>query len=128
MNKIMTFIGATITAFLRWRNYSDRASRSEYWYYALFCGLVNILLMFIMFLLLSSSLHTLFYICYLVFLGFLYVPGLSLSVRRLHDINLSGWMLIFAFVPVIGGFALLIAFLYPGTKGANKYGPDPAHA
>ncbi len=51
--------------------------------------------------------------------------GFALIIKRCHDINRSGWFLILAFVPM-GAFALLgiLAFM-PGTKGENKYGPDP---
>jgi hypothetical protein len=60
------------------------------------------------------------------------IPGIALFIRRLHDINQTGWIylgLVAAnFVPVlnmIAGIAAIVIACIPGTKGPNKYGPDP---
>jgi uncharacterized membrane protein YhaH (DUF805 family) len=52
--------------------------------------------------------------------------GLAAGVKRWHDRNKSGWWILIALVPVIGGLWYLIecGFL-PGTAGPNTYGPDP---
>jgi uncharacterized membrane protein YhaH (DUF805 family) len=52
--------------------------------------------------------------------------GLAAGVKRWHDRNKSGWWVLIALVPVIGGLWYLIecGFL-PGTAGPNTYGPDP---
>jgi hypothetical protein len=53
---------------------------------------------------------------------FLAIPALSLTIRRLHDIDRSGWWLLLNFVP--GGIAVLIVFaLQDGAAGANRFGP-----
>jgi uncharacterized membrane protein YhaH (DUF805 family) len=51
-------------------------------------------------------------------------PSVTLTIRRLHDINLTAWFIIIAFIPVISLFFFLFLFFYPGTKGDNKYGPQ----
>lgn len=60
------------------------------------------------------------------------LPSIMLSIRRFHDLNQTGWLFLLFFVvgqiPVIGilsGLANLIWFIFPGTDGPNKYGPDP---
>ncbi len=55
--------------------------------------------------------------------------GLAIGVKRWHDRNKSGWWILIALVPVIGGLWYLIecGFL-PGTAGPNTYGPDPLTA
>ena len=55
----------------------------------------------------------------------LVVPGLAVKVRRLHDIGLSGWWLLAACVPLIGGFIDLFFGLKRGDAGENRFGPDP---
>jgi uncharacterized membrane protein YhaH (DUF805 family) len=55
------------------------------------------------------------------------VPALAVAVRRLHDQDRSGWLLLLLLIPVLGGFALLVLFLLDGTHGPNRYGPDPKH-
>ena len=52
------------------------------------------------------------------------LPSLGLNVRRLHDINQSGWWLLIAFTG-IGVLLLLYWAIQPGTAGANQYGADP---
>lgn len=56
-------------------------------------------------------------------------PSLALGVKRFHDRNKSGWWVLIALVPIIGGLWYLIecGFL-PGTQGANQYGADPLAA
>jgi uncharacterized membrane protein YhaH (DUF805 family) len=53
------------------------------------------------------------------------VPSLSSQVRRLHDSGLSGWNLLWAGVPYIGGIIMLILTLRDSEKGSNKWGPNP---
>ena len=65
--------------------------------------------------------------------GFLYfgyallmiIPGISVFVRRMHDIGKSGWWYFIALIPIIGGIWLLVLCLTEGTHGDNEYGPDP---
>jgi uncharacterized membrane protein YhaH (DUF805 family) len=55
------------------------------------------------------------------------VPGLAVAVRRLHDHDKRGILLLLGLVPVAGWIALLVLTLMPGTQGENIYGPDPRH-
>lgn len=50
----------------------------------------------------------------------------ALSVRRLHDLNRNGWLLLIAFIPFIGFFFSLYMIFAPGTTGSNNYGPAPS--
>ena len=60
----------------------------------------------------------------LVYLGLL-IPMLSVQVRRLHDINRSGWWILIAFVPLVGAILLLVWHCSKGTQGDNRFGIDP---
>ena len=53
------------------------------------------------------------------------IPGLAVSVRRLHDINKSGWWILISLVPGVGGLILLILDCIEGDPGDNQYGPNP---
>ncbi len=53
------------------------------------------------------------------------VIGIQISVKRLHDIGWSGWLLLIALVPLVGSIFQIITFVMPGTKGSNLYGPPP---
>ena len=54
-----------------------------------------------------------------------FLPGLAVAVRRLHDTGKSGWMYLVAFIPVIGAIWLLVLFCTDSQPGANEYGENP---
>jgi uncharacterized membrane protein YhaH (DUF805 family) len=53
------------------------------------------------------------------------IPSLALAVRRLHDLDRSGWMLLMWFVPVYGVILLLLWDCTRGSEGPNRFGKDP---
>ncbi len=55
----------------------------------------------------------------------IFIPGIAVIVRRLHDQGKSGWWYFISFIPLIGGIWMLILLVTDGTKGENEYGPDP---
>lgn len=60
-----------------------------------------------------------------LFLLAMLIPYLAVAVRRLHDTDRSGWWLLLGFIPLIGGIILLVFFATGGTRGPNRFGPDP---
>jgi uncharacterized membrane protein YhaH (DUF805 family) len=62
---------------------------------------------------------------YTIYLLAVLLPSISLSVRRLHDRDKSGWWCLIAFIPLIGAIILLIWFVLAGTPGDNRFGSDP---
>ena len=54
-----------------------------------------------------------------------FIPSLAVTVRRLHDLDKSGWWLLIILVPFIGAIVLLVFMCIEGTRGANRFGPDP---
>ena len=58
----------------------------------------------------------------------LILPGIAVSVRRLHDIDRTGWWVLLGFIPVIGTLWLIYWACQPGTSGPNRFGPDPMPA
>lgn len=53
------------------------------------------------------------------------LPGIAARIRRLHDIGLSGWIILIALIPYLGGIALFIMSLLPSEDRTNKHGPSP---
>jgi len=105
--------------------FDGRARRAEYWYFVLF----NIIFA-ITAILLDNALGlanelTGYGPIYGLYLLFVLIPGLAVGVRRLHDIGKSGWMILVALIPLIGGIWILILMATEGDKGENEYGPDP---
>lgn len=111
--------------FENYANFNGRARRSEYWYFVLFNIIFAVIAM-----VLDNVLGLNFDPLPYGWLYFLYalavlLPGLAAGVRRLHDVNKSGWYMLLAFIPLIGGIWLLILFFTEGTQGVNNYGENP---
>jgi uncharacterized membrane protein YhaH (DUF805 family) len=127
----MTFVKAIESSLSQYMTFRGRAARSEFWFFYLFSSICSVVAIIIDNILgtqfknidsLSGGLYG--YIYLLVALG-LFIPNLSVSVRRLHDTNRSGrwyWILL---VPLIGVILLLVWLCSKGTGGDNEYGPDP---
>lgn len=116
----MGFGDAISTCFRKYADFSGRASRSEYWYWYLFRILIIGGIAIIAIAARANGLLALIALEVLVML----VPSLAVAVRRLHDVNCSGWLLLIAVIP-FGSLLLFVLACVPGTQGGNKYGPGP---
>jgi uncharacterized membrane protein YhaH (DUF805 family) len=136
------FFEAIAAGFSSYVTFSGRAVRSEYWYWVLFVSSVGVAIYLIDLAIFRSHHGPVETIWHLTTI----VPGLAVAVRRLHDMNRSGWwllvvlavvvLLVLIFVGnrdvlllmtvlVIGWVGLIWWFCQPGTPGPNSYGPDP---
>lgn len=106
--------------FKNWANFSGRATRKEYWlYFFVMMGLSMVSSVTLKPYLLASQLSSLIY--FFVFL----IPGLAITIRRLHDIGKSGWNFLFGLIPFVGAIILLVFFCRKSQEGENRYGPSP---
>lgn len=118
----MNFTEAVTTCLAeKYCDFTGRAPRSEYWWFALFQ-----LLAWVGVAIAGGMIGpvAMLGLLALLWLGLL-LPNLGLNVRRLHDTNHSGWWLFILFVPVVGGLVFFIFSVIPGTPGPNRFGPDP---
>jgi uncharacterized membrane protein YhaH (DUF805 family) len=106
----------------KYADFSGRARRTEYWLFVLFNMVIAVLLSVIDYVLSSPG------IIGLLFALAILLPSIAVGVRRLHDTDRSGWWLLIAFVPLIGGIVLLVFFVLDSTPGDNKYGANPKAA
>lgn len=119
----VSFSQAVRMAFDSYCRFQGRSSRSEYWWWVLFVailsfciGIIEGILGFSMTAVQATS-----GILSLVLL----LPGLGLSVRRLHDIGKSGWWILLGLIPVVGAIVLIIWFARNSQMQDNQYGPVP---
>ena len=124
----MDFMTAVRTCLSKYVDFSGRARRSEYWYFALFNFLVGIVTN-----ILDAILGTGYdgatsggLVNSLVALA-LFLPGLAVAVRRLHDTGRSGWWILLVFAIIVGWIVLLVWFV-SDSKADNQYGPNPKFA
>jgi uncharacterized membrane protein YhaH (DUF805 family) len=116
----VTFSEAVKSGFDHYATFSGRASRPAYWWWVLFVIVVSIVASMI-----DAAIGT-----WGVFTGLaglaLLLPNISVSIRRLHDTNRTGWWILIGLIPLIGFIVLLIFYLEQGDEGENEYGPPPA--
>ncbi|MBD7996906.1 DUF805 domain-containing protein [Arthrobacter sp. Sa2CUA1] len=125
--------GAAIKRFFqKYATFSGRASRSEYWWYTLFQFIVITVLYIGLMIALTASIDpvtgdlksTSFMIpmVLLVIFGLAtLVPGLALTVRRLHDGGFSGWLVLVALVPGLGALAIAVLALMPSKPEGARF-------
>ncbi|MGA2055415.1 MAG: DUF805 domain-containing protein [Bradyrhizobium sp.] len=121
----MGFIESVKSVYSKYFTFSGRASRSEYWWFQLFYLIVIIGISFVSYAVADTSgdggLSALLLIWQLGNI----VPLLAVQVRRLHDIDRSGWWCLVALVPLVGWLVLLVWDCTQGSEWDNDYGPDP---
>ena len=105
--------------------FGGRARRKEYWYFVLFNILISILLGIIDVVTGSFSPEAgLGLLSGLYTLGIL-IPGIAVSVRRLHDSGRTAWWLLIGLVPFVGPIVLLVFMVQDSLPGENQYGLNP---
>lgn len=116
MQRQVSFIEAIQMGFQKYCCFKGRASRSEYWWWVLFTFIIGAVLgMF------GKSGEIISGIVSLA----LFLPGLGLCVRRLHDINKSGWWVLLALIPLVGQIILIVWLAKPSDPSENQYGSMP---
>ena len=113
----------------QYADFSGRARRKEYWMYTLF----NIFA-FVAAAILDNVLGLTFDVqgqsvgygyVYILYALAVFIPGLAVSVRRLHDVGKSGWFLLIGLIPLIGSIWLIVLFCTDGKSESNKWGTNP---
>jgi uncharacterized membrane protein YhaH (DUF805 family) len=114
----MNFGQAISAGFSNYVGFSGRAIRSEYWYWVLFTVIGMIATSIIDIVVGVSVTEPLFSLATIL-------PSLAVGVRRLHDLDRSGWWVLLVFIPLIGAIVLIVWYCSRGTPGTNSFGADP---
>jgi len=117
----MGFSDAIRACWAKYATFTGRSPRSEYWYFVLFQVIANLVAGLI-----GAEIGLKLIGTFVEVL--LFLPGLAVGVRRLHDIDKSGWWLLLGLVPLIGWVFIIIWACTKGTLGPNRFGPDPLPA
>lgn len=123
---------AVKSVFGKYATFSGRATRSEYWFFALFNILLSVVLILGLGILGAIFKGTegfgigmvIGYVLYAIYSFIALIPSLAVTVRRLHDSGKSGWFWFFALIPFVGSIILFV-FMVLGSDGDNQYGPNP---
>lgn len=112
------------------QNYADfsgRARRTEYWMFTLFNALISIALTVLDALFGTLDLEAGIGLLSTIYALAVLVPSLAVLVRRLHDTGRSGWWMLIALIPFLGGLILFVFTVMDSEPGRNDYGPNPKH-
>ena len=116
-----------LMAWQKYAQFGGRSQRKEYWMFTL----VNIIVATVLYLVatmafLNNSTAVTIIVCLVCGVYWLaaLIPSLAVSVRRLHDTNKSGWLLLLCLIP-LGGLVILVFCCIEGDPGPNQYGPSP---
>lgn len=123
----------------RYFDFSGRSRRKEYWMFVLLFIIVYAIGLALMFsqvpmteeaamLMQAEGMGASFYIGAAIlgiFVLVSFVPSIAVQVRRFHDQDKSGWFVLLNFIPYVGGLIVLVFMCIEGTKGPNRFGPDP---
>ncbi len=107
------FLHYALMPLKKYTDFSERARRKEFWFFFLFQWLVVAVLQVI-----SPVLGA---IASIIF----FVPMIAVGVRRLHDIDKSGWWVLLWLIPIIGWIILIVWACREGDFGPNRFGSDP---
>lgn len=114
-----------LKVFRQYGDFSGRARRKEYWMFFLFNMIFSVGAIILDEILGTGTPDLGYGILYMIYVLVLFIPGLAVSVRRLHDVGKSGWMMLIGLIPIIGGIGLFVMFLMDSNPGENEYGPNP---
>jgi uncharacterized membrane protein YhaH (DUF805 family) len=119
----MDFGQAIASGFRGYARFSGRSSRSEYWFWVLFVVIVGGIAAVLDAFLFPGSVYV--GLIRLVWTLAVFLPGIAVSVRRLHDINKSGWWYLLILIPLVGWIILIVWACRSGDEGDNRFGANP---
>jgi uncharacterized membrane protein YhaH (DUF805 family) len=111
----MNFIESIQTCYKKFFDFSGRASKSEYWWFQLYNAIIYVLTFVF-----QGDLTLVFSILIIANM----IPIWAAAVRRVHDSDKSGWMVLISVIPVIGLYVIVL-LIQDGSKGKNRFGAKP---
>lgn len=118
----MTFGDSVRKCFRKYGTFKGRASRSEYWWFALLAFLFAWPLLLSQYD--SALIYRLLQYVYFILTLVVIVPLMAVWTRRMHDIGKSGWNWLWGLLPIIGWFLVIRWASRAGDVEPNQYG-DP---
>lgn len=103
----------------KYADFNGRAGRTEFWTFVVFTIVVNVLASVIFGTIGLGIVGTIVSLALLV-------PSIAVTVRRLHDRDMTGWLALVGLIPLLGALWLLYTCYFDGSEGANQFGEKPA--
>ncbi|MCU4413702.1 DUF805 domain-containing protein [Acinetobacter sp. WU_MDCI_Axc73] len=110
---------AIVTCFKKYAVFSGRARRSEFWFFQLFCFVATLIFAY------AGRKSEFMDMLGILFFFATLLPIIAVTVRRLHDLGRSGWLVLVTLIPVVGVLLVLFWATQDGNPDHNQYGPSP---
>jgi uncharacterized membrane protein YhaH (DUF805 family) len=114
-----------LEALKKYAVFYGRARRKEYWFFVLFNFVFAFVLAIVDAMMGNLDPETGYGVLSGIYTLAVLIPGIAVTIRRLHDTDRSGWWFLILFIPLVGAVVLLVFMIIDGTSGQNEYGPDP---
>lgn len=114
-----------IKVYQEYAKFSGRSRRKEFWMFHLFYYLILIFLYMVIAAITAKSNIPVAEIFFYVFSIGSVIPSIAVTVRRLHDVGQSGWMMFINVIPIVGTIVFLVFMLMDSHTGHNRYGENP---
>jgi uncharacterized membrane protein YhaH (DUF805 family) len=114
-----TFGNSIAICFRKYATFEGRAPRAEYWWFGLFGGLAQFGVTFLFSILDSTAGSVAGSLVNLAF----FLPDIAVFVRRMHDLDRSGWWFWLFLIPIVGWIIIFVWLCTPGTRTDNRFGP-----
>lgn len=122
----MKIFKAYLNAFANWRRWEGRTRRRDYWLFTLANAIVTLILFVLLFVWDDNkAFNVITLLAFIVYVLVSVVPAVAITIRRLHDIEKSGYYYFLQFIPLVGTVWFIILMSIKGDYGKNKYGADP---
>jgi uncharacterized membrane protein YhaH (DUF805 family) len=109
----------------KYAQFSGRARRKEYWFFALFNLLISLALAIVDNFTGTLNPETGYGLLSGIYSLAVLIPSLAVTFRRLHDTGRSAWWILIVLIPLIGAIVLLVFMVLDSQQGENEYGPSP---
>jgi uncharacterized membrane protein YhaH (DUF805 family) len=113
-----------LTVLKKYAVFSGRARRKEYWMFVLF-NIIFSVVADIIDRIAGLDITSNWGVLSTIYSLAMFIPGLAVAIRRLHDTNRTGWWLLLGLIPIIGAIILLVFMASEGQSSDNQYGPNP---
>jgi uncharacterized membrane protein YhaH (DUF805 family) len=102
--------------------FTGRSSRKEFWMFVLVNFIIGVVFSILTRI---PILRVIFWIVYVLFGLAILIPSVALGIRRLHDINYTGWLMLLCIIPVVNIIFIFLLCVIEGNEYDNQYGPAP---
>lgn len=105
----------------KYATFAGRARRTEFWMFVL----INLIIDVVLQVLWSATGSVIFEVLYYLYAAAVLIPGIAVTVRRLHDTGRAGGWWFIGLIPIVGWIILIVFCAQEGHPGPNQFGPNP---